>query len=62
MDTCNQAAFIQTNHGVCYPLVGPARINQTKLLKANDSRQSTKQFQQDPDLEIDVDCVTTSGE
>ncbi len=62
MDTCNQAAFIQTNHGVCFPLVGPQRINQIKLLTGIDSRQSTKQLEKDPDLETDADRVAASDQ
>ncbi|TWT54885.1 hypothetical protein Pla22_25390 [Rubripirellula amarantea] len=31
MNTSSQFAFIQTNHGVTFPLVGPDRVKQSDL-------------------------------
>ncbi|QEG02753.1 hypothetical protein Mal15_68740 [Stieleria maiorica] len=60
MDTCNHPPLIQTNHGVCFPLVGPKRVDQVELLEAVDSEELTTQRHDDDTVETEAESVAVA--
>ncbi|WP_182869518.1 hypothetical protein [Stieleria mannarensis] len=60
MDTSNHPPLIQTNHGICFPLVGPKRVDQVELLEEVDPREPTKQRHHDDVVETEVESVAVA--